>query len=1104
MKNKLLKTIIMLSKCFLYGLVLQTLLLNLVLALNANGQYRNIEEVRVTLSAEQLSLQQFFREVQRQTPFKFSHEYRDVDKQQTVTFAKKEGPVIDFLMEAAQQSQLSFRQVNHGIDVIKKKGSTVEVIAAADPVTISGTVVDENGEPLPGASVTVAGTALGTVTDINGNYSLTVPEEATLIFSYIGFETLEVPVENRSQIDITLTTGSSALDEVVVVGYGTQKKSDLTGSVVRADIESFSDQANTNILQSLQGSVPGLNIGMSTAAGESPSYTIRGQNNLSTANNEPLIVVDGIIYRGNMEDLNPDDIKSVDVLKDASSAAIYGSQAANGVIIITTKTGISDKPQISYSTRLSIREDANPLEYYDRDSYIQLIEDYHWMESRLGPDYTARNPNFDPLDQIYPAEYAGYQAGANVIWNDLITQKGFLQNHNLNISGRSERFNYFVSGSYLGQEEVLVGDKYEKITGKVNLEVNINDWLDIGTNSFITSADHSGVEFPLARRSFSPYSRPFDENGEIIIKPNGGFSDNPYLNENEIDVDKRLQINSVLYANIRIPWIKGLTYRMNYGHSYRTVRHNNFSFIANNFNGRAIKSFDLFYDWTLDNIISYDKTIGEHQINATAVHGREERYGEGTNAIGENYSITTLGFHSLQNAAIRNIESSAFEETNLYTMGRLNYTFKGKYLITGTVRRDGFSGFGENNKIAVFPSIAVGWTLSDESFFSTLTDQVSYFKLRASYGKSGNRGIGRYGTLARVGVRDAYVFGDGGSTLLGQNLSSFAAPDLKWETTIGTNLGFDYEVFNGRISGSFDYYNTNTEDILFVKPLPSIAGLDGVSANIGKVHNKGLEIILNSNNIKNSNMTWTTQFNFSRNTNEIVTILGSDSNGDGREDDLEDAGLFIGQSIGTVFNYEVDGIYQIGEEIPPGFEPGFYRFRDQNGDGTINSNDRVILGREEPAFRFGISNTISIKQLELFFFINSIQGGRDGYLGSHTPWIEFNDARAGRMENNRPMAHEYWSPDNTDGVFPSLRYTSPLNPIVYFQRSFVRLQDVKLSYAFKPELVRKIGINQLRVFVSGRNLLTFTDWVGNDPETGTGFTGRPVIRSYNLGFNLTF
>ncbi len=1082
--------------------------LSLVFASDSNAQRKSLSEVSLQLKEGSYTVQQLFEQIETSSNFKMAFISDKQLESGRIDIESGTWRLYDLLEHISSKSDLHFKRVNETISVERSEGVRKKDFQhVIDQQDIEGTVTDENGEGLPGASIVEKGTSNGTITDVDGSFRLSVSENATLLVSFVGYLTKEIPVENQTNISIALVTDVSSLDEVVVVGFGVVKKEDLTGSVVRADIQSFADQANSNILQSLQGTVPGLNVGVSTTAGQAPSYSIRGQNNLSSGNNAPLIVVDGIIYRGNIEDLNPDDIKSVDILKDASSTAIYGSQAANGVIIITTKSGVSDKPQISYSTRLSIREDANPLEYYDRDSYIQLIEDFYWMDSRIGPDYTTRNPNFVPLDQVYPAEYAGYQAGANVIWNDLVTQQGFLQNHNVSISGRSDRINYFLSGSYLDQEEVLVGDEYQKITGKVNLEASINDWLDIGTNSFITSADYSGVEFPASAKGFSPYARPFDENGNIIVKPSGGFSDNPYLNENEIDVDKHFQINSVIYAVINVPWIEGLSYRMNYGHSYRTIRQNNFSFIANNFNGRAIKSFDLFYDWTLDNILTYSRDFGDHNINATLLYGREERYGEGTDAIGDNYSITTLGFHSLENAALEAIQSSAFDESSLYSMGRLNYTYRGKYLITGTLRRDGFSGFGKNNKIGVFPSIAAGWTISEESFMP-LEDQITYLKLRASYGKSGNRGISRYGTLAQVGVRDGYIFGDGGSTLLAQNLLTFASPDLKWETTTGINLGIDFELFSGIVSGSVDYYNTNTSDILFVKPLPSITGLTGVSANIGEVHNQGIELMVNANILSNDVIRWNTQFNFSRNTNEIVSILGTDTDGDGEEDNLEDAGLFIGESIGTIFNYEVEGIYQIGDNIPAGFEPGFYKFKDQNEDGTINSNDKVILGRVEPAFQFGIANTISVRQFELFFFINSIQGGKDGYLGNNTPWenSNMNDARNGRMEVNRPKAYEYWSPDNTDGVFPSLRYTSPLNPRIYFQRNFVRLQDVKLSYSFKSDLINKVGIDQLRVFLSGRNLLTFTDWVGNDPETGLGITldGRPVIRSYNLGFNLNF
>jgi len=1073
---------------------------------------------KISLEITNGSVVSVLKKIEAESKFKFFYKTGVIDVKRRVSINVTDRSIKNILDILFKGENVSYSLVKKQI-VLKRKAALSKALKTDKvqnlniPIiqySVSGKITDSQGAPLPGASIVEKGTNNGVTSDFDGNFSLEVSDDnVVLVISYIGFATVEVPLNGQTEVEVVLKESAASLDEVVLLGYGSVKKADLTGAVARADLESFRDQANPNILQSLQGTVPGLNVGRTTTAGESPNISVRGQTGLLAANSSPLIILDGIIYRGNLLDINPDDIASVDVLKDASSTAIYGSQAANGVIVISSKKGRTEEPLFNFTTRLSVRTDANPLEYYDAGGYLQTIRDFNWQDSRMGPDFVTPNPNFDPSDELTPIEFPNFEDGSNVIWRDLITRQGMLQNHNLSISGRSEKVTYTLSGSYLGQEEVFKGDDYEKITGRVNLETKLLDWLTIGTNSFVTTADFSGIEFStVVGSTFSPFAEPFDEAGIPILNPNGQIPTNPFLLADDEDFDKRLHLNSLIYAKITMPWIKGLTYQLNYGNSYRTERQNRFSFTANNNAGSAFKIFNVFYDWTLDNIFSYSNTIGDkHRFDATLVFGREERSGEGTEARGDNFAIQTLGFNSLQNADLEFINSSAFDESSIYTMARLNYVYNNKYILTGTIRRDGFSGFGSENKTAVFPSFAFGWTASEESFLRDWAP-LTNLKLRGSYGISGNRGLERYGTLARVGIRDGYVFGDGGSTLLAQNLLSFAAPNLKWETTTGINLGLDFSLFNNRLSGSIDYYNTRTEDILFLKPLPLISGLSGINANIGEVKNRGFEAIISSVNINTDNFRWNTQFNLSRNVNEVVSVLGTDLDGDGIEDNIEDAGLFIGESIGTVFDYEVEGIYQIGDtDIPDGFEPGFLRIKDQDGNGEINSLDRTIIGYQEPAYQFGINNELVYKNFNLIFFINSIQGGKDGYLGNNTPynitgWI---DRSLGRVESNRPVIWDYWTPENPNAEYPSLRYQTSAEPRIFKSRSFVRLQDVNLSYRFNEKLVDKIGLKNLSLFIGGRNLITWTNWKGLDPETAEGITyGRPLIRSYNLGINLSF
>lgn len=998
---------------------------------------------------------------------------------------------------------------------------------AQQSVNVTGLVTEtESGEPLPGVSIVVKNTTQGTTTDFDGNYTINVVPNDILIFSYIGYKTVEIAVGGQTQINVSLDTDSALLDEVVVVGYGTQKKSDVTGAVARADLEAFREQGNTNIVQSLQGSVAGLNVGASTEAGGDLNVSIRGNNTLGgDASTAPLVVVDGIIFRGSLQDINPDDVQSIDVLKDASSTAIYGSQASNGVILVSTRSGKgvgSGKPTFNYSARYSLKEDANRLKYGTGEDYLDQLRAYDWDVAY--PQGSNYDPSYNPVDRLDPNEKIGYENGTNVDWQDLLTQSGYVNNHNLSISGNNDNITYFVSGSFLDEEEIIIGDNYSKITGRINLELKLTDWLRIGTNSFVTTADYSGIEFNRSGYTLPPYVAPYDGNGDVIERPTArGIS--PLLAANDLDEDKRLQLNSTLYTIFDVPWVKGLSYRMNYNNSYRTTRHNQFLFQNVEAPSQGRKDFFLQNDWTLDHILSYDKTIDDlHNLNVTLLYGRENRFIESTYAYGTNFSNELLGFNNLTLADLEFIESTAEEESSVYQMARLNYNYDGRYFFTGTVRRDGFSGFGADNKFAVFPSLALGWTLSEEQFFEGISETISNLKLRASYGQSGKRGLDRYTTLAQIAQSDAYVFGDGGTTVPGQEQSTIASPALKWETTTGLNLGLDFGLLNNRINGNIEYYNTDTDDIIVNIQIPSVNGFTNTNVNLGKVHNSGVEFAINSTNVVAGDFEWASSLNFATNKNKVVSVLGKDDDRDGIEDNLIETdgtqigagnyGFFIGESLGTIHHFQIDPenpLYQIGDEIPGGYEAGYYRMVDQNGDGVILSNDdKVILGRQEPAYRFSILNSFSYKNLKLNIFINSIQGGKDGYLGTDNWWnvSQWDFGGRGQVTGLFPRVIDYWTPDNPNSEGPSVRYggqVKPAEPIFLRDRSFVRLQDVNLSYSFDSNLAEKLGLKNLVLNLSGKNLATWTKWKGLDPETDAGISrDRPVLKSYTLGVNLSF
>lgn len=980
--------------------------------------------------------------------------------------------------------------------------------------TISGTVTDQSAnEPLIGANILVPGTGTGTTTDADGTYTLTIPDGATVLeFSYIGFASQRIEIGPSNVINVQLSEGE-LLDEVVVIGYGTAKKSDLTGAAVKADIDAFREIPNTNVLQALQGSVPGLNVGATTTAGSSPSISIRGQNTLSSSagDNEPLIVLDGIIYRGSLAELNPNNIASIDVLKDASSAAIYGSQSANGVILITTKKGIqSSKPVFSYSTQYSLQTPSNAIQPFDGAGYTKFLTDTYWREALLAPDYTTPDPDFELPVTRSAAIAANFRNGIETDWWNLLTGNGQIVNHNLSISQYQDKFNYFISGGYTDQQGFMINDEFRRYNGQINLGFTVSPWLSLGTETSLAVADYSGFS-PNTNSAFHflPYAPLREANGEYVVQPDPTFL-NPFLEIQKDEKDKRFNLFANIHADFKIPPIKGFNYRINYGQNYRTQDRIYFDPWGSNFTADGGFSFNTRYDWTLDNIFSYSRTFNEkHNLTLTALYGVESRLFSDKSAGAQNFQNPTLGFDRLQagDPSLNSISTNREKETSLYTMGRLFYDYGNKYLLTATIRRDGYSGFGEQNKFGVFPSLALGWVISEENFLKNSNNSIDFLKLRASYGVTARRGLSRYETLATVSSQPIIVFGDGGNTTFGQWISSLANSSLTWETTTGLNLGLDFGIAGSRLYGNIEYYTNDTRDILYNIQIPNVTGFGSIATNIGQVSNHGLEVSLTGRVISNEKFRWTSTVNYSRYRNKIETILGFDNDNDGVEDDLIANRLFIGEPQSVIFDYQTDGLWQLADEeagiIPNGFLPGTYKIVDQDGDGVITPNDRDILGYQDPAYRISWANTFEFGKLSLFVFVNSIQGGNNYYYGSHNP-------QTGRLEKldqitySNGFAFDYWTPSNPNAEYRRLDAPSAFAPGRYRQRNFVRLQDVSLAYDLTSAL-SSLNVRSLKLFVSGKNLLTITKWDGWDPEIGGNpGSGLPVLRNYAVGFNLEF
>lgn len=992
----------------------------------------------------------------------------------------------------------------------------------AQNITVKGRVLKDDGQPVPSASIVVKGTTNGTTSNENGDFSISVSPDGTLVISAVDFATQEVTISNRTSVEVKLVAVEKSLEGVVVVGYGTQRKRNVTGSIASVNLENMANAPNTNIGQYLQGTVPGLNVGLSTFAGGTPPINIRGRVTIS-GSQATVIIVDGIQYSSSLSSINPDDIASIDILKDASATAVYGAQGANGVILITTKKGkFNQKPRISFSTsytsqKPSVGDDLLPN---NRQQYLDGVRDAFWQESYIGPDYQSLNPAFDVRTKLDPTARPGYDNGRDFNWYEEATNRGAIVENNVSISGGGDRVTYLLSGGFVNQKGWIINDKFNRKNLRANLEIKALSWWKVGLQAYGSFVNQDGAEPGFGGINiFSPLFTPYDSLGNVIPSPTNTVLGNPMTSYYVDDRDRHQYYTGVVYSDIDVPGIKGLHYRMNFGQNLRNDQHFYASRFDANLNGRAYKENQSLYDYTFDNIISYKTKFGQHGLELTALYGAIERKYERTFAEGTVFSRLNLSYNNIGGADQRSITTNAYTEALNYQMGKLNYSYADKYLLQVIVRRDGFSGFAENFKYGVFPSVSAGWIISSEDFMKNLKF-VNNLKLRAGYGVIGNQ-TQRYFSIASVGTNTSYVFGDNATVLFGQQVNALGNSNLKWERTKGLDVGIDFAVLDNRLTGNLDYYNNTTTDLLFNVQIPDVTGFTTFRTNLGEISNKGWEIGLTGIIMRNKNFNWTSSFNIWRNTNKIVHLTGVDANNDGKEDDIIASNLFIGHPVGanTIFNYQADHIYQLGETPLPGFFVGSLGVVDQNKSGTITADDRVFIGSKLPAYSFSLYNSVTYKGISFSFMLNSVQGGKNGYLENNARQY-FRDDNG--IRNNELRGVKFWTPANPSAKYPRITGgTRPLidNPAVYESRSFVRLQDVSLSYSLPKKILDKIKAQGISFYVSGKNLITWTKWDGWDPEAlvpifangvttdepnGMRTDGRPVLKAFTIGAHITF
>jgi len=965
-------------------------------------------------------------------------------------------------------------------------------------IKIKGKVTDENGEALIGVSVLVKGTGKGTSTDTKGNYSIEATTTATLLFSYVGFDSQEATVNPSGIINIKLS-GDKELDQIVVVGYGKAKKKDLTGGVAIVGKEQLNMVSTSNLMDRLVGQVAGFSITTGDASpGASQTLLIRGENSLSASNN-PLIILDGIPYSGSLADIDPNNVENLSILKDASAAAIYGSRASNGVILIQTKRGALGKAKVSYKGTLGLAEPMQEIDVMGPNEFIRFKQDV----ARIKQGYTGAL--LDPIagSIMSVTERENYSKGITNDWQDYVFRRSMTMDHQISVSGGTENTKYMVALAALDQDGVVYNSNLKRYNITTNVDQTFNKWLTIGVGMQYTRKSDGGITPNLEHAiKQSPYGRYKDDNGNYVSEPmEYSLIVNPMRNVNAIQ--DRYNNNFFLsgYVNILLP-VKGLSVRSNFGYNYR----NGFTgtyYGRDTYNGRdqgtdaggsATINNSHYNDYTWENLLKYERQIGDHHFDATGLFSLQKTKSWSTAQSGDGFVTDETEYFMIATAA-RNISNSAsLSETAMISyMGRLNYSYKGRYLLTLTGRSDGASVFGINNKYAFFPVAAAAWQIGEEGFLKDKVRWLDMLKLRLSYGANGNQAITPYRTLDRLHSSVKYIWGDDGTAVTTAYLAGdgIGNPNLKWETTNSTNLGLDFQLFRNRISGTIDAYLSKTKDLLMTRTVPIMNGYSKIWDNIGATQNKGIEVTINSTNIKNKNFQWNSTAVFSLNRDKIVELRG-----DGVDDIANN--WFIGKPLRVYYDYKMLGVWQNGETPNvQGAVAGDAKLDDKDGNGIMDANDKQVIGSKNPRYTGSLANRLTYKNFYASVLVTGVFGvWRDDYMANTNAWTF--------GITNYVHGANYWTPENPDATIVSPGYLNPLGHGYYKEVNYVQIRNITFGYRLSEKVAHTIGVSTVDINVSINNLNTFSNIREVLNYDNTWMASYPTARSYMFGLNVNF
>jgi TonB-linked SusC/RagA family outer membrane protein len=1002
--------------------------------------------------------------------------------------------------EASAKSNLI---VNHAIPYIN------QVKMSMPPIDVTGTVRDAKGQPMPGASVKIKGSAGGTTADANGKFSLKgIDNNAVLLISYSGYVTQELSVNNRVKVDVVLAEDVKTLTDVVVVGYGTQSKKAVTGSISSVKYDNFKDRSFNNVTQALAGQLPGVSITQGQGApGSTPIIKIRGTSSI-TAGTNPLYVVDGMpLENFNLNMINSQDIESVDILKDASSTAIYGSRGANGVILVTTKLGKTGQTAINATVEYGVQDVVRRIKMMDAQQFIQYYNDAH-NNAWIAAGGKASDPN-SVRGSAYkiPEDFINNpgQFGQGTDWQDVMFRSAPSKNAQLSVSGGSEKTQFLFSAGLLDQDAVLDKNYYKRLSLRTNIKHKVSDRFTIGTNiSFTGIFDRTGGTagksdiVSLALQS-DPIFPVYNENGNLGFRdPNSvwyrfvPYSDlimwHPYSLTREIS-GQRKSFNTLATGFAEYKIIDELKIRTSINGNLFNSRETSFRNkdqkygYSSNLPAEGFDGSNYSLNWLNENTLTYDKQFGKHGLNALLGYTVQAQRDETSSLTSSNFPndlVPTLNAGTVSSGG-----STASEWAMISYLARANYNYDSKYFLTGTIRRDGSSRFGTNSKYGYFPSVSAAWLLSAEDFMKDAT-WVNNLKLRTSYGVSGNNQIPNYGP---VSLLSSLNYASGGNLVNGLTVSNISNPDLRWEKTNQFNIGLDVSLFNNRVSFTTEYYNSVTNDLLLNVPIPDITGFATQLTNIGKVRNRGLEFNFTTRNTV-SDFKWTTDFNLSFNRNKVLKL----GQGDAPlifTDYVVTVKTEVGQPVSNFYGYVFDGVYKNQAEInssvhDAGATPGDPIVRDVNGDGKIDANDRTTIGNAQADFASGITNTFSYKGVEFSFMFQGSFGGEIANQLTRYTGI-WNGGRNAYAE-----VANYWKSESDPG--DGTHFKPSINPSALVQSfsnywiedaTYVRLKNIRLSYALPQSILKRTPIKGARIYVNAENVHLFSKYKNYDPENTT-------------------